>query len=55
MADRALLVAAEDFEAFDVEPVERAFARDPYRPLAEHGTDIGNAVQSRVGNHRALR
>ena len=49
----AVVGQPEDLPALDVDPVERGLARDPHRPFAEHGVDVGDALDGRVGSHRA--
>ena len=50
--DAAIVVQAEDLPALDVEPVERGLARDPDRPFAEHGMDVGDALDGRSAPSR---
>ena len=47
----APLIEPENLPALDIDPVERRFARDPHRPLAEHCVDVGDAMDIRFGSH----
>ncbi len=50
--DLSVVAQPEDLQALDVEPVKCRLAGDPHGPLAEHGMDVGNALDGRFGTHR---
>ena len=51
--ERAVVSQPKDLPALDVDPVERGFPRHPHRTFAEHGVNVGDALDVRVGCHWA--